>query len=152
MVNSPQLASASHSGLYFVRYQENFVFVAELAQTRPEIIWWNNCSRFTLYWLHDDSSDIVANLACDLQLLLNSVGVTIRYVVNVIMQWHDRTAKNSLSGKSKRSRGFPMEAAYCSDKAALTCIEFRQLHSSLDGFGSTCHKEAILDIAGCNFC
>src|SRR5260370_36301597 len=115
MLNSPQLASTPHSGLYFVRDQENFVFVTELAQVRPEIIRWNNCSRFTLYRLHDDSSDIVANLACDLQLLLNSIGIAIRYMVNVTIQWHDWTAENSLSRKSKGPRGLPMESKHCSE-------------------------------------
>src|SRR6266849_1536533 len=101
MVNSPQLASAPHSGLYFVCNQESLVFIAKLAQAWPEIIRRNNCSRFTLYRFHDASSDIVADLACDLQLLFDSIGVAIRYMVNVTIQWHNWTAENSLSRKSK---------------------------------------------------
>src|SRR5216684_2195896 len=37
MFNTPQLTGAAHTCLHFVSDQQDFIFIAELAQVRPEI-------------------------------------------------------------------------------------------------------------------
>src|SRR5215469_12471310 len=76
MFNAPQLTGAAHTCLHFVSNQQDLIFIAELAQARPEIARGHDSASFALHRLHDNGSNIIAHLAGDTQLLLNSAGVT----------------------------------------------------------------------------
>ncbi len=99
MFDAPQLAGTPHAGLHFVGDEQDFVFVADLAQARPEVIRWLDGSRFALYWLLDDCGDVVANFASDAQLLITGIGVTVGYVVDVIVQRQGGLAEHGLAGE-----------------------------------------------------
>src|SRR5579885_701990 len=129
---------------------QNLVLITELAQAGPEIVGRHNRPGLALYRFHDDGGDVVANFACDTQLLLNGIGVAIWHMKDVIMQRQGGTAKDGFAGKRERPRRFAVEAAHGSDKAALARIELGELHSAFNGLGAAAHEEAILDIAGSN--
>src|SRR5947209_20583408 len=63
--DTPQFASASHTGLYLVGNEQDFIFVADVTEARPEIVGGHNRTRLTLYGFHDDGGDIIAYLAGD---------------------------------------------------------------------------------------
>src|SRR5579885_1260787 len=94
MLNTPQFAGAPHTGLHLICYQQYLVLIAHLAQARPEIIGGNNSAGLALHRLHDDSSNIIADLPRYTQLLLTPIRIAIRYVKDVIMQGHGRATEN----------------------------------------------------------
>src|SRR5438552_750459 len=85
MFDAPKFAGASHAGLYFVGNEQDFIFVADVAQARPEIIRRDYSTGLTLHRFHNDGSDIIAYLAGDTQLLLNGVGIAKGHMEDVIM-------------------------------------------------------------------
>src|SRR6266487_932824 len=70
MLNSPQFASATHTRLHFVSDEQYFVFITNLAETRPEVVGRNDGACLTLHRLHNDSSDIIANLTSNATAVL----------------------------------------------------------------------------------
>src|SRR5436305_11029517 len=83
--DTPELASTSHTRLYFVGNEQYFIFITNLTQSRPEIIGRYDSACFTLHWLHDNGSNIITYLAGNAQLLFNGLGITKGHMEHIVM-------------------------------------------------------------------
>ena len=72
MIYPPQLSRAPHTGLHFIRDQENSIFFCGSAHTRPEIIRRNNRACLALNWFKHDSCDSNPNFVTNFQLFFYS--------------------------------------------------------------------------------
>src|ERR1700694_3462824 len=97
MINAPQLTCAAHAGLHFVGDEPYFIVVANLAQTRPEVVRGNDSARLTLDGFHNPGADIITNLARDTQLLFDGIGIPIGNVEDVVLRGHGGTTEDSLA-------------------------------------------------------
>src|SRR5215469_16159558 len=150
MFNTPQLTGAAHTCLHFVSDQQDLIFIAELAQARPEIAGGYDSACLALHRLHDNGSNIIAYLTGDTQLLLNGVGVTIRHMKDVILRRQGGATENGLAREREGASSLAVEAAHGGDEATLARVELGEFHGTLDGLCTTAHKEAVLNVTGGN--
>src|SRR5204862_735937 len=107
-----------HASLYFVSDQEDFKLIADLTQTRPEVVGRNDGTSFALHWFHNHRRNVVANFAGDTQLLLDRIGVTIGNVIDVIVEREHRMTKHRFSSEGERACGFAVEATHSGNETA----------------------------------
>lgn len=81
MIDCKDFSSTTKTSLYFIGYKKSSIFFRKFTHFWPIIIWWDNCSRFSLNRLNNYSSDTNSKSLTGFKLCLHGLCITILHKV-----------------------------------------------------------------------